>query len=171
MMRKLFFLAVFFTLSCYAQETKQEPIAVIKGDGFEFKIDTNAFKKEIVKHLFSGQEVEFNSFEIKKQFTLGTKREFYYLLLTDTKRHIKVAKWLNKQGNNLFTNDEIGEGDAFEQTYLTCQGINDCDPNVFEEGKDIGWLCGEELSCLAMPEKDELKCKATKSLILFDDTE
>lgn len=155
------------TFSCYSQEK----IAVITDNGYEFAIDTLSYKQNLEKQLstfVSGKTITFNRIEVVKQKALLTKIDFYYLLLTDAKNNSKVAKWLNKEGNNLISNDEITEGDLFEQTFLLCAGTGDCSPQVMEDEEGRFWMCSTEIMC-PVEEDPNPPCIAYKMLLGMDE--
>lgn len=151
------------TFSCYSQEK----IAVITDKGYEFAIDTLSYKQNLEKQLDQDKPITFNKVEVVKQKTLVSERDFYYLLLTDAGKNIKVAKWLNKVGNNLISNDELTEGDLFEQTFLLCVGTGDCDPQAMENESGRHWGCTTELIC-PVEEDPNPPCKAYHILLGMD---
>lgn len=157
-------LLIIFSSLCASAQTSVTTIAKENGSSISFVIDTVAYKKFVSTQLLdSGYDVAFDKIEVKRQMTLGSKREFFYLLLTSKMKKIKVARWLNKQGNEFLTNDELGEDDVFEQLYLTCVGGGNCSPHVFED-KDIRmWGCSDVLGCNAV-EGAEPKCLTLQSI-------
>jgi len=157
-------LYVFGFCQITSSSNSKKAFATIKNGAFIFKIDTVAYKKKVKEALFNDPDIVFNKIIISRQITLNTKREFYYVMLSTKDNRIRVAKWLNKKGNNLFSNDEISEGDLFEQIYVTCEGAGTCSPQVYEDGTTKMWGCSEDIKCY-IGDKVNSDCKASKSII------
>lgn len=138
--------------------------AVIKNNSFVFKADTLDYKTKVRKALFPKEKWSFNKISIIKQLTLGDKKEFYYILLTTKDGKIKVGKWLNKNGETLSVNDEIADGDLFEQSYLSCVGDGSCYPQVYQEGSQKMWGCSEDIKCY-IDGKQDVNCQSYKSIL------
>lgn len=157
-------LYVFGVCQTTSGSNSEKAFATIKNGAFVIKIDTVAYKKKVKEALFNDPHIVFNKITINRQNTLNTKREFYYVMLSTKDNRIRVAKWLNKKGNNLFSNDEITEGDLFEQTYLICDGDGTCSPQVYEDGTKKLWGCSEDIKCY-IGDKVNSDCTASKSII------
>jgi len=142
----------------------KKAFASIKNGAFVFKIDTVAYKKKVREALFADRNIVFDKITINRQNTLNTNREFYYVMLSTKNNRYKVAKWLNRKGDNLFSNDEITEGDLFEQTYQTCEGDGSCFPQVYENGDIRMWGCGGDVKCY-IGDKVDANCKSAKSIL------
>jgi len=164
-MIKLIISTLFICLGFYANaQNSSTTIGRVKGDSFEFVIDTVAYKNYVSRQLLdSGYDFIFDKIEIKTQLTLGSQREFFYLLLISKDKKIKVARWIIKQGNNFITNDELGEDDVFEQLYLTCVGSGSCSPQVFEDNNIRMWGCSDVVGCSAS-EGQRPKCITIQSI-------
>ena len=126
--------------------------------------DTIALKKELRKHLAAADlKGNIDKIAIKKQLTLGIKKEeFYFILAQDFKNNVKIAKWLRKIGNRRYINDKLAAGDLFEQTYLICVGKDGCNPQVFDMDSIKKRGCSEIFKCAV---GSTLNCKPIKSVI------
>lgn len=141
----------------------REAFAKIEGGTITFISDTVAYKKFLTDNLVE-VAVNFDKIEVRKQFTLNTKKEFYYILATNKANNITVAKWLNKKGNTLYINNKFKMSkDLFEQTYLTCTGNDDCTPQVWEDEEGRQWVCSEKIACSA-PGDDKNTCVKTTTV-------
>lgn len=166
----LFFLC--FISSCSVSKINHSNyrcFARIKDNKFIFNIDTASYKHKVQNEIFKKENYIINDIQIVKQLTLGKKSEFYYILLKDKTNCVRVAKWLKKINNKLYTNDVLEEGDLFEQSYLVCVGLEDCFPNVFETDSIKQWGCSENVSCFVSKEAAEeaqKRCKSYKAIIL-----
>ena len=148
-------------------EYKAKPFAKIKEDKFVIETDTVVFKNEIKELLFSDTDVEviLDKIKVDRNFIVGEKKsEYYFVIIYDTKHHLKVVKWLNRVNDSLYFTEKVGGRDLFEQTYQICIGKSNCEPNVFIlEGKKI-WGCGDSPVCLIEVTKDS--CKSYKTVAI-----
>lgn len=177
LLKRLFFIVglTAFFLSCKGQHVSPPIIpqnyllfAKIKNNVFDITADTAAFVKNIKDNLFYGKVVNLNKITIRRQLTLEAKNEFYYILVTDEKQHIKVAKWLIKLDDQFFINDLISTGNLFEQSYLVCIGEGDCSPQVLEIEDEKQWGCSTDIQCYvdgAAAAAAAKECKSYKSII------
>ena len=166
MKTSLLIISFFITIISFAQQ----PFAKIYKDVFVIEKDTVAFKKFLKDNLFSESktEIRFDKVEIKKQKILTSDEEYFYVVISDSKNHIRVAKWLNKIGDNLYSKDVIDDDDLFENIYQTCVGKQDCNMNVFVLDSKRYWTCGETMTCLTDEQAKLIDCKAYKSIIPID---
>lgn len=163
--------SLFISFITYGQKQNNTVFAEIKNEFIEIIVDTVTYKKFIIENILDNkQDVIFNRVEIKKQLTIGSKKEFFYILLTEKQNKFKVARWLTKKDNLLVINNtpDFERDDVFEQIYLICEGqADDCRPQVFEDENGRMWGCSEILACTAV-EGEEPTCKVTQSIFIED---
>lgn len=153
----VFCLYIFF--SCSKVNTSGS-FASIEEDTMEVNIDTTAFKKFLETKLFSNKDIKFNTIQVRKQKALGAGKEFYYVYLATKDNSVKVARWLNKKGNDFYLNDVMpDEGVLFEQSYLVCRGIGECSPQLFIDGERRMWGGTTVVACYAGKENPYPDCK------------
>lgn len=94
-MKNLLFLVSLFALTA---SSAQKPFAKIEKGRFAIERDTTEFKKFLKDNLFAESKklISLDKVEIKKQAMLTLEDEYYFVLVTDFKNHIRIAKWLNK---------------------------------------------------------------------------
>lgn len=141
------------TFCCSAQSNK--PFALLKDNKVLFTIDTVSYKRKLESKLFSDKKVVLSKIEIVKQKSLVENSDFYYILLTSKDKKIKVARWLIKAGTSYYVNDELEEGVLFEQSYLICEGGDNCSPQVYIDGETRRWGCSKTIACYADGQKPE----------------
>ena len=148
----------------------QKPFAKVIGEHFIIERDTVELKKFLKDNLFSEstKEILFDKVEIKKQKMLTSNEEYYFVLISDSKNHIRIAKWLNRIGENLYSKENLDNGDLFENLYQTCVGEQDCQQNVFTIDSKRHWTCGEQIACMTEEQANLVDCKAYKSIIPVD---
>jgi len=162
-------------ISCTGQKPGPSALLFAKAgrDGFEFVEDTTNFKNHIRESMNFRKEVAFDRVRIVKQTTLpfGTGRatEFFYVMVSDTRHHYRVSRWLSQRNGNLYLNNRSAPGDQFEQMFQICVGEEDCAPEVFDiDGKKY-WGCSKDPKCLKdAPDPETVKCRTYKSLIVDD---
>lgn len=164
---------LFACISCESQSSSDLPFASFTDGKVEFVQDTVVFKKHIRESMNFRDEVNFDKVEILKQATIniGTSKsiEFYYLLISDTKHHYKVARWLNKVDDKLYINNKNHVGDQFEQMFLICVGADNCHPEVFDIDGKKSWGCNKDPKCLLEePDPKTITCRSYKTLIIDD---
>lgn len=166
MIKNIYLLTLIFQsiIACGQKEiVKNQPKAIafatIKNDTVVFNLDTISYKKTLKERLLPSHNIVFDKVEIKKQLTLGTSVDFYYVLLKTKDNKIKVARWLNKIGDSFYVNDEIEEGILFEQSYLICNGEGDCDPQVLLDGSTRFWGCSKIIACFTDKAMRDSTCK------------
>ncbi len=165
----VYFFFIFYSQLGNAQATSLlKPFATISGESYIFKIDTVGFKKNAKDNILPNEDVVLQKIQIIKQVSLGAKNQFYYVMVSSSDNKFKIAKWLNRKGNNLYVNDVLAEGDLFEQSYLLCIGDGTCGPQVFEDKGNRMWGCSEDLKCYT----DRVKlqnCQSVKSIFGLDE--
>ncbi|MCO6147547.1 hypothetical protein [Flavobacterium sp. NRK1] len=160
------FSLILFSLTfccCQSIKTKNKPFAVAKEGSVVINIDTTAYKKFLEDNLFADRKVVLNTIQIKEQKTLSSGETFYYVYLATKDKKIKVARWLNKKGDNFYVNDEIEEGPLFEQSYLICEGGGDCGPEVYIDKENRLWGCSKIIACYV--EGVKMECSSAKTYI------
>ncbi|NUY80676.1 hypothetical protein HUK80_07205 [Flavobacterium sp. MAH-1] len=127
-----------------------------------FDADTTAYKTYLTKNLsHNGSQLHFDRIEIREKTTMGEQsKSYYFVMLSDLKRNVKVSRWLKKRGNDFaFSSDE-----NFHMFYSICESGNGCDPNLYVQEKRTGWICGTEISC-AKP-GETVKCPTATAMIM-----
>lgn len=155
---------ILVSLKCLGQTTElKNPFAKIKGNTFVILQDTTQFKSDLINVLFSDTleltKPVFDKIEIRKQVSFGEENEeYYFVLVYDLAKKIKVAKWLDKIGDNLFLSNQVDNDNYFHLYYIICKGPDDCFPEVGVIDSHKYWSCGRELMC-----KKDSKCR--KSIV------
>ncbi|NDJ00002.1 hypothetical protein GWA97_13000 [Flavobacterium sp. LaA7.5] len=166
MKKETVILLMLLSMQVFAQTSTKVFAKINYNNSESYKIlaDTLALKNLISKELLdNGYNIAFEKVEIKKQLTLGSKKEFFHILITSKDKKVKVSRWLSKKGNDLIINDNMDGDDFFEQIYLICIGDGDCNPNVFEDKGVRMWGCSEIVGCNAI-DGEEPKCITIQSL-------
>ncbi len=172
--KKYLFVIIFLSLSFIScntiksnlKDNSKELFATVTGDSYNIRIDTLIFKKRISENIFSStSNITYDKIEVKKQFTIGEeKKVFYYIQLTNYNKNLKTTRWLEKINDKLYLNNSEKGDDAFELLYASCQGINNCTPNVYISDKKRFWICGELAVC-SNKKDDSTSCASSKSII------
>jgi len=148
-----------------SQEEKNNDIffAEIKGESYEFKIDTLAFKNSISNSLFSKESKgTYDKIEIQKLKTVGDIIEDYYrVVLYHFGKNLKTARYLYYNAGKLYLNSD----NSFNSLYNSCLGVEKkCSPNVVLNSKlEMGWICSNKVGICSIDEKE---CQSYKTLIL-----
>ena len=172
--KKFLFFIIFLNIvfiSCKAvksnlKDSSKELFATINDDSYSIRIDTLVFKKRISENIFSStSNITYDKIEVKKQLTIGEEKSFfYYVQLTNYKKNLKTTRWLERINDKLYLNNSEKDDDTFKLQYASCQGINDCTPNVYISDKKRFWICGEIAVC-SNKKDDSLSCTSSKSII------
>lgn len=145
--------------------------AIIKKDKIIFLQDTIALKEKLKTNLFStNTKINLEKVEVSKQITISVNpKEYYFLLVKDFHKKIKIVRWLNRIGDKLFFNNKSPNEDSFEQMYTTCEGEEDCDPHVFITDTERFWSCSMDPTCkIGIVDEKTIKCKSYKSIIISE---
>lgn len=164
----LILLILIFSSSCGVKKDVSNHslilFAKIKNDKIIILKNTDSLIKLIENNITTKKQLQFNQVSVKRQKTISAdKKEFYYVFIHDSINHIKISRWLEKKGKNLYFNND----DAFKLTYNFCIGEDDCDPNLFYMDNEYFWSCKLDPKCLITPvDSTQIKCKFTK-LVIF----
>jgi len=164
----LLFLSPIFLVAQTSAHKNQKPFAVIKGKQIDIKKDTTLFKRYLKANLFSevDKTITLDKIEIRKQTMLSSNEVYYFVLITDFKNHVRIAKWLKKNKNSLYLIDSEDENaEPIEIMYQVCNGPENCLPNIFKLDSEKHWTCGETMYCLTEQAAKLNTCKSTKSII------
>lgn len=134
-----------------SNDNKKKLVAYLNNSKFIYSIDTLKFKSEISSTIFSPDSaIEFDKIEIIKQYSIGEEIiPFYYILLTDFDKKVKTARWLSKENDSLYFNNDLNkEKENFDLIYLTCAGENNCNPQLFIFDNKRSWACSDNPMCL-----------------------
>ena len=165
-------------LSCNAQQNainsittiSKKAFAKIDNGKFIFLQDTLSLKKRLIDNISSKKDIFFDKVVILKQTTLGNNpKEFYYVLIKDSNNHIKISRWLNRIGDELFFSNKIIDGEQFEQIYHFCIGLEDCDPEVFDIDNRKFWNCSKDPTCkIASIDSQSRDCKFANMVLISE---
>lgn len=98
--------------------------------------DTLLLKQKLSENINFDKPINFDKVEVIKQKTIGEiQQEYYFVLLKDSRNNIKIARWLNLIGDELYFNNKVNNGDAFEQTYLLPASVRTTVPTKPNERK------------------------------------
>lgn len=141
----------------------ETPFAKIKGDGYDFIIDSLQFKTSVSDEFFSKKSKgTYDKIEIRKAYTVGEiKKSYYFVLLTHYEKKLKTARYLKNENDILYL---ITDND-FGSIYISCIGTDKkCSPNlIIDKKKDMSWICSDKVGVCSL---DENECKSVKSIIL-----
>lgn len=174
---KIIFILFIFYSSCssviitaHNKDNLEIPFAKIENDKLIIIQDTTLLKQKLLENITSEKPIHFNKVEILKRKTIGdVQEEYYFVLVTNNQYNIKIARWLNLVGNELYFNDKTNQVDSFEQIYLTCVGNNDCYPEVFIIDNKRSWGCTKNPKCITDPEKvDKSDCDSYTTVFISD---
>lgn len=152
------------------KEGLETPFAKIHEGKIIFIQDTTLLKEKLKENISFDKPIEFDSVEIVKQTTIGDLQEdYYFVLIKNYQYRVKIARWLNLIGDELYFNNKTNQVDSFEQIYLTCIGNNDCYPEVFIFDNQRGWGCSKNPKCLIDTEqRDYLDCYTYKTILISE---
>ncbi len=179
-LKSVFFVFFLFVNSCIslsqtdvkesAKKDSDIPFAKVYGERIEIIQDTTLLKEKLKENISFDKPIDFDSVEIVKQTTIGDLQEdYYFVLIKNNQYRVKIARWLNLVGNELYFNDKTNQVDSFEQIYLTCIGNNDCYPEVFIFDNQRGWGCSKNPKCLIDTEQsDNLECYTYKTILISE---
>ena len=148
-------------LSCAGVQA-QKTFAKIDRETYIITAETNAYKQEVLKTVFmTGDQPKLSGLQIHSQQTLGEAEEtIYFVLMQDPGRQLKVAKILERRGDELIMDETSTE--YFTRGYLTCNGTGDCAPQVFILDSKKNWVCGTKMECSA----EATGCTASKTMVM-----
>jgi hypothetical protein len=147
-MHKLFVVLLLLSLSSLAQD---KHIANITSEGFDFLIDTTAFKQEVRDIIFAKEDSLhfYDKISVVRYTTFGVKKEvYYYVLLEDFSTNYSTVKWLEKRGDSLIMINDFKDENYFQFLYICCQGVVDCIPKVGWNQGQKKWTCGDSFICI-----------------------
>lgn len=151
------------SVSFSQNKAKSEIIGQITNKEIIITGDTLQLKNNILQH-FKNDSLGLPNFTVQiiQSKTFGEVIEdYYFVLLQDKNRKINVAKWLEKEGNDLILISKF-ENDNYWQVLLTaCIGEGDCFPQLAVVNSEKTWACGQALVCSA-----DSKCTKTSTLQL-----
>lgn len=144
--------------------------AVVYGERIAIIQDTTLLKQKLKENISFDKPINFSSVKIVKQKTIGDlQEEYYFVLIKDSHSKVRIARWLNLTGNELYFNNNTNQNDSFEQTYLICVGNSDCYPEVFVFNNQRIWGCSKDSKCIIEPEKrDNLDCDTYKTILISE---
>jgi len=179
-LKNIFFISFIFVNSCISfsqtdvqKSTKKDLnflFAKVYGERIEIIQDTTLLKEKLKENISFDKPIHFDSVEIVKQTTIGDLQEdYYFVLIKNNQYRVKIARWLNLIGDELYFNNKTNQVDSFEQIYLTCIGNNDCYPEVFIFDNQRGWGCSKNPKCLIDTEqRDNLDCYTYKTILISE---
>lgn len=170
---KLFSLIALLSLALQSSKADAqivgEKIGYVKGQDFIFAADTVKLKQSLEK-IINMERVKLDKIEIKKDITIGDRKEDYYMLIAyDYSKDLKIARWLvNREGALFYYNadleGDITDNDIFYSTYFTCYGTNtDCFPMVAHLPDGYSWGGSTDFTC-----KTDSACTGIKTVIIED---
>ncbi|MDR6300060.1 hypothetical protein [Mesonia maritima] len=165
---KLIFLILFcFSINSYLYAQDKNLFATVEKDDYKIVADTVKYKSFLKKYFYPNEEdVSFDKISIKKQYTVGERKELYYFILAESfKSNIRLASWLEKEDSKLYriTEADLNNKNAgITVSYLACQGQSSCTPNVSIIEGEKYWGCSDraDLACGFMED-----CKASTMII------
>ncbi|WP_130734744.1 hypothetical protein [Flavobacterium sp. J27] len=163
----LFFLVFFY--SCKSKVISDELLIGRKiNDEFKFFIDTTKYKSFLYENINFQNNVKLDKVQIMKQQSIGQNPiDFYYVLVTDKAKKIKIAKWLEKIDDNLYFNEDYSSKEASVKShYIICVGDNNCYPQYIMLDTLKTWSCDKNLSCYISSDSTNTNCKIYKTVIL-----
>ncbi|MBC7439061.1 MAG: hypothetical protein H7250_03635 [Flavobacterium sp.] len=143
-------ISVFFTHQAFSQnKITPEIFGRIQGNKFIIVGDSSKLKSKILNLIFSNRKEKAKlCVQISKSQTIGeTIEDYYFVLLQDKKKNIKIAKWLEKRGNDLLLVDEFNDKNYWQVLTTACIGKDDCSPQVVITDSKKEWICGHKLIC------------------------
>lgn len=163
-MRTLLLIAFILTgsINSFAQDEKL--FAKIENDSVYIIYDTAKFKADILELVFNDYESKpvFESVNVVKKAIIGDSTNFYYSInLIDNSGTIKVAKWLEQRGTELYMIDKSSQPNSLKTNYITCIGSDECTPSVLMFEGRLGWSCGKSAVCTP-----ESNCKMIKTIMM-----
>lgn len=172
---KYFFFVILIVNSCHSisqvdVQEGNELFAKIYKERVEIIQDTLLLKQKLSENINFDKPINFDKVEVIKQKTIGEiQQEYYFVLLKDSRNNIKIARWLNLTGDELYFNNKVNNGDAFEQTYLICVGNNNCYPEVFIFDNKKEWGCSKDPKCISDLEKKDISdCDVYKTILISE---
>ena len=163
-MRTLLFVTCLLTsfINSFAQDEKL--FAKIENDSIHIVYDTAKFKADILAFIFDDYKSKpiFESVNVVKKAIIGDTTNFYYsIILIDQSNTVKVAKWLEKRGTELYIIYKSSQPNSLKTNYITCTGSDECTPSVLMFEGRLGWSCGKSAVCTP-----DSNCKMRKTLMM-----
>lgn len=163
----LLLISLYYSCSAHLSNTTRKSVGLrigfVKSEKYIFDIDTISFKKEL-ENLIQIPELNLDKIEIRKDTLNGNEHGEYYMLIAhDQSKHLKIARWLVRNNNELYYfknhNGEETSNEIFYCTYYTCYGSsNNCFPRVFSIDNEFIWATSEKLIC-----SPDDPCKSTST--------
>jgi hypothetical protein len=163
---------VLFLILFYSCKTKVLTndllVGKIHNNEFYFYVDTTKFKFFLNENINFKDNVKLDKVQIIKQKSIGENPiDFYYILVSDKTKKIKIAKWLdNIDGNLMFNESYTDKESSVKSHYIICVGDNDCYPQFIKLDTLKTWSCDKNLSCLINSDSLNSSCKIYKTVIL-----
>lgn len=155
--------------SCKSRVTTNDLlVGKILNNKFHFYTDTTKFKLLLNENINFKDNVKLDKVQIIKQKSIGENPiDFYYILVTDKTKRIKIAKWLdNIDGNLMFNERYTDKESSVKSHYIICVGDKDCYPQFIILDTLKTWSCDKNLSCLIRTDSINSSCKIYKTVIL-----
>jgi len=141
-------------------------VGELKGGSAKLAINTKSFLKAMNEQF---PEKEFEKVEIKQGQTIGDKKIAFYYLKVISRTGPSVRRWLGVSGNKLYIENSPMEGVSYKDYYFSCSGSENCSPNIYVEGKEINWICGDDLKEKTEREMEQNPCMKEASVIVESD--
>jgi hypothetical protein len=170
-MKHLFLIAITLLLcgNVHAQKTDllKDKILVgkLKGDSAKLVLDTKSFLKAMNEQF---PDKDFDKVEIKHGQTIGDKKvSFYYLRVSGTGPSMR--RWLGVSGNKLYIENSDMEDVSYKDYYFSCSGSEQCSPNLYVEGNQMDWICGDDIAEVKYQEAERNPCMKETSIVVVSD--
>lgn len=170
-MKRNFYFAIFlFAQIAFSQSSSSEQwrlFAHLQNQAIVYDIDPNNLKSSVARELFKDDPINFK-IDVHEKVSLNSDDRFYYVEIVRINDNSKTVRILRKEKNQLFLIEKYEGENLFEQYFKTCQGPENCEPNILKIDDRFYWTCGEstDLKCLT-PEQAKLNtCKSWTSLLM-----
>jgi len=162
---KLLICLVILLMSTQVPVNAQEQLfATLQRRAVHIVYDTVQFKADVLDIVFSDykQKPSLASLRVVHKPVVGDPAKLYYaVLISDTSGSIKIAKWLEQRGQNLYLIDKFSEDKRLQAYYFTCIGTEGCTPSVLSVDGELGWSCKESAVCTP-----DVSCRTIKSFLM-----
>ncbi|MEE9349727.1 MAG: hypothetical protein V3U80_06740 [Flavobacteriaceae bacterium] len=165
-----FLILFIFFVSCKSKDTngvsnKNVVAKISKNEKVEILIDTVNLKLKIKENVFSkDSNINFYKVKIVKKEFINSNDFNYMIILFDSIKKVKTARYLMKHGRYLIFSDKT----SFEQTFVTCVSKKKkCYPNIFIKNNNIlekNWICSDKIQECSINENEN--CTIYRSILL-----
>jgi len=152
----------FITLSFAQNNETKKAFAIIKGEKFLIIGDTLKLKSTMLQLVMDDNSGKVKlSVQVVKSQTIGEAvKNYYYVLLQDKEKNVMIAKWLEKENDELFMLNDFNGENYWQVLTTACIGTGDCTPQVAIIDSKMNWVCGHALVC-----KIDSTCKKVSAIL------